>query len=146
MVADSIMKVVFVNGCFDLLHAGHIYLLREACRHGDLLIVGLNSDASVRALKGTGHPHQDEHSRKQVLEALGMVHKVMIFDSLRCTSLIRKVRPDVYVTAEDYSQESLDSTEREALEDCGARTVFVPLLEGYSTTGIVRKIQCSIVT
>ncbi len=134
------MKTVFVNGCFDILHAGHIHFLREARKYGDVLVVGLNSDVSVRALKGPTRPYQDKQSRKRVLEALEMVDEVIVFESSRCADLIRDVKPDIYVKAENYSLESLDSTEQEALSECGTRIVFVSLLEGYSTTSIGRKV------
>lgn len=136
-------KVVLTNGCFDLLHAGHIYFLEQARRAGDALFVALNSDASVRALKGPARPLQSEIERAYALSALACVDLVFLFSEPRLTTEIRALRPDVYVKAGDYSLATLDPTERSALEEVGAEIRFLPFLSGYSTTELIRRIAAA---
>jgi D-beta-D-heptose 7-phosphate kinase/D-beta-D-heptose 1-phosphate adenosyltransferase len=128
--------VVFTNGCFDVLHVGHIRLLREAATLGDFLVVGLNSDDSVRRLKGPGRPVHNEAARAEVLVALGCVGAVCIFDEETPLALIEQVRPDVLVKGADYRPEQVVG--REEVEKAGGRVVLVPLVDGYSTTSILR--------
>lgn len=137
---SSGQRIVFTNGCFDLLHVGHVRYLQQARQLGDALVVGLNSDASVRELKGEGRPVNPQDDRAEVLAALGCVDFVVVFDGKRATDLLRSVRPHIYAKGGDYTPESLDPGERIALEDCGAQIEILPLVPGRSTTGLVEKI------
>ena len=130
--------VVFTNGCFDVLHPGHIVHLEAARAMGHTLVVGLNSDASVRQLKGEGRPLLNELERATMLSALESVDYVVIFDGLRCTELINAVKPDIYVKGGDYTLYIMDAGERAALEACGADIRFLPLVGNYSTSDMLR--------
>lgn len=134
-------KLVFTNGCFDLLHAGHVRYLRQARALGDALAVGLNSDRSVRELKGEGRPLNPQDDRAEVLAALGCVDYVVIFDGQRATATIRLVRPHVYAKGGDYTPESLDAGERQALNEAGAQIRILPLVPGRSTTGVLERMR-----
>jgi rfaE bifunctional protein nucleotidyltransferase chain/domain len=136
-------KVVLTNGVFDLLHAGHIHSLQQARKLGDALFVALNSDASVRALKGPNRPVQNEAERAYALAALSCVDAVIIFGAPRLAAEIRALRPDVYCKAGDYTAEQLDPGERAALEEAGARIEFVPFLPGFSTTQLIERIRAA---
>lgn len=135
--------VVLTNGVFDLLHTGHLYYLQKARALGDALFVALNGDASVRAIKGPRRPVQDELQRAYALAALACVDAIVIFGTPRLTAEIRALRPDVYCKAGDYSAETLDAGEREALRDVGARIEFLPFLTGFSTTNLIAKIRAA---
>lgn len=132
-------RLVFTNGCFDILHAGHVRYLQQARALGDALVVGLNSDRSVRELKGDGRPLNGEDDRAEVLAALGCVDFVVVFDGKRATELLRAVRPHVYAKGGDYTPDSLDPDERAALEACGAEIRILPLVPGRSTTAVIAK-------
>ena len=132
-------RLVFTNGCFDLLHAGHVRYLQQARALGDALVVGLNGDASVRELKGEGRPLNGQDDRAEVLAALGCVDFVVIFEGKRATGLLRTVRPHVYAKGGDYTPDSLDAEERGALGECGADIRILPLVPGRSTTALVGK-------
>jgi rfaE bifunctional protein nucleotidyltransferase chain/domain len=134
-------KLVFTNGCFDLLHAGHVRYLRQARELGDALAVGLNSDGSVRELKGEGRPVNPQEDRAEVLAALGSVDYVVIFDDKRATDLLRVVRPHIYAKGGDYTPESLDADERAALAEGGAKVEILPLVPGRSTTGVLERLR-----
>jgi len=134
-------KLVFTNGCFDLLHAGHVRYLQQARALGDALAVGLNSDRSVRELKGDGRPVNAQDDRAEVLAALGCVDYVVIFEGRRATETIRAVRPHVYAKGGDYTPESLDAGEREALAAAGARVEILPLVPGRSTTAVLERLR-----
>ncbi|MGF1484310.1 MAG: adenylyltransferase/cytidyltransferase family protein [Opitutales bacterium] len=136
-------KLVLTNGCFDLLHPGHLYFLRNARAEGDRLWVALNSDASVRALKGPLRPVLGQTERAYALAALEFVDGILIFDTPRLDGEIRTLGPDVYVKAGDYTLETLNAQERQALEAVGARIAFLPFLEGYSTTRLIEKIAAA---
>lgn len=136
-------KIVLTNGCFDLLHAGHIYFLEQARRAGDALFIALNSDASVRALKGPARPLQSERERAYALSALSCVDVVFIFNEPRLSGEIRALRPDIYVKAGDYSLETLDAGERAALTEVGAEIRFLPFLPGFSTTQLLKRIAAA---
>ena len=136
-------RVVLTNGVFDLLHTGHIYYLQKARALGDALFVALNSDASVRALKGPKRPVQSEEARAFALGALACVDGVVIFNEPRLTAEIRALRPDVYCKAGDYTLEKLDAGERAALEEVGAKITFLPFLPGFSTTELIAKIKAA---
>lgn len=132
-------KIVFTNGCFDLLHVGHVRYLEQARTLGDLLVVAINSDRSVSALKGPSRPLNCEDERAEVVAALRCVDAVTIFDDLRATAVIEKLRPAVYVKGGDYTIDSLDSNERVALEKCGSEVMILPLVPGRSTTALTKK-------
>ena len=132
-------RVVFTNGCFDILHAGHVRYLVAARALGDYLILGLNSDASVRRLKGEMRPVNDEHDRAEVVGALKSVDAVVIFGEDTAEELIAEVRPDVYVKGGDYTRETLP--EARIVERCGGEVAFIPLVAGKSTTNIIRRMQ-----
>ena len=133
-------KLVVTNGCFDLLHRGHAEYLARARELGDALLVLVNSDASVRALKGPGRPINRAEDRAFLLESLKAVDRTLVFDSPRCDRELAALAPDVYVKAGDYTLETLDASEREALQKSGAEIVFMPFVSGFSTTGIVDRI------
>ncbi len=130
-------RVVFTNGCFDILHVGHARLLREAAALGDFLVVGLNSDASVRRLKGPDRPRNAEEARAELLAALDAVDAVTIFDEDTPLALIAALRPDVLVKGGDYRPE--DVVGRDVVEAAGGRLVLIPLVEGYSTTRLLER-------
>ena len=134
-------KVVATNGCFDLLHAGHVRYLKAARALGDILVVGLNGNASVRELKGEGRPLNDEKDRAEVLAALESVDLVTIFPELRATRFLEAVTPDIYVKGGDYNSNTLNTDERAALEKVGAKIDIVPFEKGYSTTGLIEKLR-----
>jgi rfaE bifunctional protein nucleotidyltransferase chain/domain len=131
--------LVFTNGCFDLLHAGHVRYLQAARGRGDVLVVGLNGDDSVRQLKGPKRPLNPEDARAEVLAALSAVDHVVIFDEPRVTALLAEVRPDVYVKGGDYTLETLNREELAVVQRLGARVELVPMVPGFSTTGILQK-------
>lgn len=132
-------RVVFTNGCFDLLHPGHIDGLEKARALGDVLIVGLNSDSSVRQLKGEGRPVQPERERAEILAALECVDAVVIFDELTPREVIAALLPDVLVKGGDWPGNQIVG--REEVEAAGGRVVSIPVVPGYSTTEILRKIR-----
>lgn len=131
--------VVFTNGCFDVLHAGHVRYLVKARAMGDFLVIGLNSDASVRRLKGNGRPINTEDDRAEVLDALRAVDAVTIFGEPTAEALIALLRPDVYVKGGDYTLETLP--EAKIVMEYGGRVEFVPLVEGRSTTNVIERIR-----
>ncbi|MCQ2379143.1 MAG: adenylyltransferase/cytidyltransferase family protein [Victivallaceae bacterium] len=138
---DKHLKLVVTNGCFDILHRGHAEYLARARELGDALLVLVNSDASVRELKGPSRPINSETDRAYLLTALAAVDKAVVFDSRRCDAELGALAPDVYAKAGDYTLETLDPKEREALQNSGAKIVFMPFVAGFSTTGVVQKIQ-----
>lgn len=133
-------KLAVTNGCFDLMHRGHATYLFQARNCADALLVLINSDASVSALKGPSRPLVSETDRAYLLCSLRAVDKVVIFNSSRCHEELAALAPDVYVKAGDYTIETLAAEEREALLSCGADIRFMPFVPGLSTTGIVEKI------
>ena len=130
-------RLVLTNGCFDLLHAGHVRYLQGARAEGDALAVALNGDASVRALKGPGRPLNSLADRAEILAALRCVDYVTSFEEPRATELLAAVRPHVYVKGGDYRLETLDPEERRALETARSRIVLEPMLPGRSTTALI---------
>jgi len=132
-------RVVFTNGCFDLLHPGHIRSLELARALGDVLIVGLNSDASVRQLKGEGRPVIAENERAEILAALESVEAVVIFNDVTPREVIARLLPDVLVKGGDWPGDQIVG--REEVEAAGGRVVSVPVVQGYSTSAILRKIR-----
>ena len=132
-------KVVFTNGCFDLLHRGHLFLLREARKLGDLLVVGLNSDASARRVKGSGRPVTLEEDRVELLEALPCVDHIVVFEEDTPEALIRRVRPDLHVKGGDHAGDQL--TEGSVVENLGGEVVVLPLLPGRSASATIEHIK-----
>jgi rfaE bifunctional protein nucleotidyltransferase chain/domain len=133
-------RLVFTNGCFDLLHVGHVRYLQAARLRGDALAVALNGDGSVRALKGPSRPINLQEDRAEVLAALACVDWVTIFNTPRVDAVIWEVRPAVYVKGGDYTVETLDPGERAALEGVGASVEIVELVPGKSTTAVARRL------
>ena len=132
-------RVVFTNGCFDILHPGHIRSLEQARELGDALVVGLNSDASVRQLKGEGRPVLPEHERAEILAALECVDAVVVFDDLTPREVIARLLPDVLVKGGDWAGDKIVG--REEVEAAGGRVVSAPVVLGFSTSDILRKIR-----
>ena len=132
-------RLVFTNGCYDLLHAGHLELLERAAEEGDLLVVGLNTDASVRRLKGTMRPILPYPERARLVAALEVVDFVTSFDEDTPAEIVRALDPDVLVKGGDWALDRIVG--RETVEASGGRVVRVPLAEGLSTSGIVERIR-----
>ncbi len=130
-------KVVFTNGCFDLLHVGHVRLLAQAAAEGSFLVVGLNSDASVKRLKGDSRPVNDENSRAEVLAALGCVNAVTIFDEPTPLDLINVIRPDILVKGGDYQPHEVVG--RDEVEGWGGKLVLIDIVAGHSTTSMIER-------
>ena len=131
-------RVVFTNGCFDILHAGHVRYLSEARAQGDCLVLGLNSDESVKRLKGPARPINSELDRAEVVGALKAVDYVVLFGEQTAENLIAKVRPAVYVKGGDYTLDTLP--EAKIVQSYGGRVHFVKMVEGRSTTNVIKKI------
>jgi rfaE bifunctional protein nucleotidyltransferase chain/domain len=134
-------KLVFTNGCFDLLHVGHVRYLAAARALGDALLVAINGDESVRALKGDGRPLNREADRAEIIAALTTVDYVVVFPEVRATALLEKIRPAIYVKGGDYTAESLHAEERSALERMGTEIRLVPFEAGYSTSRLLDKLK-----
>ena len=134
-------RLVVTNGCFDLLHVGHVHYLEEARSLGDALLIGVNGDASVRQLKGPERPLNNEFDRARVLAALGCVDGVVIFPEVRANQFLAQSAPDIYVKGGDYTLETINQDERWAVEGGGGRIAFLKFVEGKSTTGLIAKIQ-----
>ena len=134
-------NLVATNGCFDLLHVGHVRYLQAARALGDLLVVGLNSDRSVHQLKGAGRPITTENDRAEMLAGLECVDLVTIFPEIRATKFLLAVRPAVYVKGGDYTSATLDEEERATLKEIEAKIRLIPFEAGYSTSGLIEKIS-----
>jgi rfaE bifunctional protein nucleotidyltransferase chain/domain len=133
-------KIVATNGCFDLLHVGHVRYLRAARALGDLLVVGLNGDHSVHELKGAGRPVTIQRDRAEILAALECVDLVTVFPELRATKFLAAVRPSVYVKGGDYTPRTLDEEELAILKQIDAAIRLIPFEAGYSTSGLIEQI------
>lgn len=132
-------KIVFTNGCFDLLHLGHIEYLAKAAAEGTLLVVGLNSDASVKNIKGEARPITDEHARAMSLAAFGFVDAIVLFDEDTPYKLIKKIQPDVLVKGNDYEAGKIVGAD--IVTKKGGNVVTIEFVEGYSTSAIIDKIK-----
>jgi rfaE bifunctional protein nucleotidyltransferase chain/domain len=132
-------KVVFTNGCFDILHRGHIEYLSQARDKGEILVIGLNSDASVKRIKGEGRPVQDETSRAMVLASLRIVDAVVLFDEDTPYELIKIVKPDVLVKGADYTEDTIVGAD--IVKASGGEVVVIPIVAGYSTSRILKVIK-----
>jgi rfaE bifunctional protein nucleotidyltransferase chain/domain len=133
-------RVVATNGCFDILHVGHVRYLTAARKLGDVLIVGLNGDDSVRQLKGEGRPVNRQQDRAEVLAALESVDYVTIFPENRATNFLRAAAPAVYAKGGDYTADTLDPEERAVLDEFGTRIEIIPFEKGYSTSELLTRI------
>lgn len=133
-------KIAWTNGCFDLFHYGHLHFLNECARHGDKLIVGVNSDASVRQLKGPGRPVFTESHRAQLVASIIFVDYVIIFSEPSPLKVIQKIRPDVYIKGADYNLDTINQEERQAVEAYGGKIAFISYLPGFSTTQVIKRI------
>ena len=138
---ESGEKIVFTNGCFDIIHAGHIHLLTEAKNLGDRLLIGLNSDQSVQNLKGPDRPLNAEDARASVLESISMVDGITIFQEDTPHELIKEIIPHVLVKGGDYSIENVVGAE--TVGATGGKVVLIPILKGYSTSDIITRIRKS---
>jgi rfaE bifunctional protein nucleotidyltransferase chain/domain len=134
-------KLVVTNGCFDILHFGHVNYLESARNLGDALLVGVNGDNSARELKGAGRPVNSENDRASMIAALGSVDGVCIFAEKTAVKFLSAAKPDIYVKGGDYTLETLDQEERHAVEEAGGKIVIIPLVPGKSTTALLGKIQ-----
>jgi D-beta-D-heptose 7-phosphate kinase/D-beta-D-heptose 1-phosphate adenosyltransferase len=134
-------KVIFTNGCFDLLHRGHLFLLQEARKLGDVLVVGVNSDASARRVKGPGRPLMPEEDRVELLEALSCVDHVLLFDEDTPEDLIRRIKPDLHVKGGDHAGDRL--VEESVVEELGGEVVVLPLLPGSSASATIKRIRAT---
>ena len=130
-------KIVFTNGCFDILHVGHVRYLKEAKALGDILILGLNSDSSVKSLKGSNRPINNEIDRAEVLSALKAIDYVVIFDEKTAENIVGEVKPDIYAKGGDYSIDTLP--EAKIVAEHGGKTVLLQLVDGKSSTNIINK-------
>jgi len=134
-------RLVVTNGCFDLLHAGHVTYLEQAATLGDVLLIGCNGDESVRQLKGPSRPLNSEADRAVVLAALESVGAVAVFPEKRADNFLRLAKPDVYVKGGDYTPETLDADERAVVESGGGEVVIIPFVPGKSTTSIIERMN-----
>lgn len=134
-------SMVMTNGCFDLLHVGHISYLQESRKLGDKLWVLINSDESVRALKGPTRPIESEAERAYCLAALSCVDYIVVFNNPRLIAEIEQLQPDIYTKAGDYTLDTLHQGERAAFDAAGTQIRFLPFLEGFSTTKMIEKIN-----
>ena len=140
-VRASGKRLVVTNGCFDLLHRGHVTYLQAARGQGDVLLVGLNSDESVRLLKGANRPLNAEQDRAAVLAALESVDAVCIFAEKTATRFIEAAQPDIYVKGGDYTVETLNQEERKVVESAGGKIMVLPVVPGKSTTALLKKLS-----
>jgi rfaE bifunctional protein nucleotidyltransferase chain/domain len=134
-------RLVVTNGCFDILPLGHVTYLEMARNFGDALLLGVNSDAAVRGLKGVGRPVNSETDRAAVLAALQSVDGVCIFTDTAATKFLAAAQPDIYVKGGDYTLETLNQDERRAVESAGGKIMLVPFVPGKSTTSLLEKIS-----
>jgi rfaE bifunctional protein nucleotidyltransferase chain/domain len=134
-------KLVVTNGCFDILHPGHVTYLENARNAGDALLVGVNGDAAVRGLKGPGRPVNPEADRAAVLAALASVTAVCIFQEKTATAFLQRAQPDLYAKGGDYTLETLNQEERQAVESAGGKIHIIPFVPGKSTTALLEKIS-----
>jgi rfaE bifunctional protein nucleotidyltransferase chain/domain len=134
-------KIVWTNGCFDILHRGHVSYLEQAAKFGDVLVVGLNSDSSVRSVKGPDRPVKCQDDRAQSLGALSCVDYVVIFDDPTTVRLLKLLKPDVYAKGGDYTIDTINQDERKVVESYGGSIEILPEVKGVSTTQIIERIR-----
>ena len=136
-------KLVVTNGCFDIVHRGHITYLINARKQGDSLLLAVNSDNSVKALKGPSRPVINENDRSFILSCFPFIDALVIFDTPRCDNLLKEIKPDIYVKGADYNLNTMDQGEREILESVGSEIRFISFVDGYSSSNIISKINNS---
>jgi rfaE bifunctional protein nucleotidyltransferase chain/domain len=134
-------RLVVTNGCFDILHLGHVTYLETARDFGDALLIGVNGDEAVRGLKGAGRPVNSENDRAAVLAALESVSAICIFPEKTMTKFLAVAKPDIYVKGGDYTLDTLNQDERHAVESAGGKIVIIPFVPGKSTTALLEKIS-----
>lgn len=132
-------KIITTNGCFDIIHVGHVRYLAQAKTLGDILIIAMNTDESVRKLKGPTRPVNSESDRAEILAALGVVDYVILFGEETPAALLEKIKPDIHVKGGDYNLETLP--EAKTIQDSGGKIVFIPFVEGKSTTNTIERIN-----
>jgi len=133
--------LVVTNGCYDVLHAGHVRYLQQAAELAELLLVGINDDAGVRALKGDDRPINDQNDRLEIIAGLEAVDAVCVFPGTRATEFLKLSRPTVWVKGGDYSMNSLNTAEKTAVESTGGRIMLLPLTPGRSTSEIIKRMR-----
>jgi len=131
-------KIIFTNGCFDILHRGHIEYLLQASKMGNILIIGLNSDLSVKNIKGNNRPIQDQESRARILASLSFVTYIILFDEETPLQLIQHIQPDILVKGGDYKPETIVGYD--VVKKKGGKVTTIPFIKGFSTTGLIEKI------
>ena len=136
---NSGKKVVFTNGCFDILHIGHVRYLKKSAKCGDILVIGLNSDSSVKKLKGDSRPINNESDRGELLSELNFVDYVVVFDEQTPEILLDEIKPNIYTKGADYTLETLP--EAKTVLKNGGKVEFIDLVEGKSTTNVIKKIE-----
>lgn len=132
-------KIVFTNGCFDILHRGHVEYLAQAANYGDILVIGLNTDSSVRRIKGESRPVQDEYARAIILASLSFVSAVILFDDDTPYNLIKQIQPDILIKGSDYNIK--DIVGYDIVTAKGGEVVTIDFIDGYSTTSIIEKLK-----
>ena len=135
------LKLVITNGCFDILHRGHVSYLMKAREQGDLLLLALNSDSSVKAVKGPGRPINNENDRAFIMACLPFVDAIVVFDSFDCVDLLSALKPDVYVKGGDYNIDTINQDERKLLEKMGCEIKLLSHIPGYSTTTVIESLK-----
>lgn len=139
IIKQNNKTIILTNGCFDILHKGHITYLNEAKKNADYLWILLNSDNSVKKLKGDNRPINNQNDRKYVLENIKAVDKVIIFNQLNCSFWIDLIQPDFYCKASDYNLDNINREQLKTLKDNNVKIMFMNFIEGYSTTKIIQK-------
>jgi rfaE bifunctional protein nucleotidyltransferase chain/domain len=134
-------RIAYTNGCFDIIHAGHVRTLEAARRHGDVLVVGLNSDASAQELKGPGRPVFGERDRAEMVGALECVDLVVVFEEVSSLPLIEELRPEVWVKGGDYVLETVNQEEKAFVESYGGEVALGERVEGESTSAVIRRVR-----
>ena len=134
-------SIVLTNGCFDILHRGHVEYLNQSKKLGDILVIGINSDASIKKIKGNDRPVNNEFDRAFILENLKCVDYVFIFDDINFQESILKIRPNIYTKAGDYTLDNMNILEKNALVEVNSKIQFMPFIENFSTTKTINKIK-----
>ena len=134
-------KLVVTNGCFDIVHRGHLTYLMKARNQGDALLLAVNSDKSVKSIKGPSRPINNERDRTFILSCFPFIDAIVMFDTPGCEEILRISEPDIYVKGADYNLETMNQTERQILESVGSEIRFISFVDGYSTTNVIKKIE-----
>ena len=134
-------KVVVTNGCFDVIHRGHLTYLKNSRKQGDALLLAVNSDSSVKAVKGPTRPVNNEFDRTFVLSCFPFIDAIVVFNSPKCDELLQIIKPDIYVKGADYNLDTMDQTERKILERVNSEIRFISFVEGYSSSNTIKKLN-----